>query len=58
MDPPESDFNPDIILTLDSEAADKLGINEWLYDLGTVIMELSRGCEFSFDAIMKNLGDL
>jgi hypothetical protein len=33
MDPAESDFFPDIILTMDSEYADKLGKQEIIYFL-------------------------
>lgn len=56
MEPPESDFNPDIVLTMDSAVAEKLGINQ-VNNLGTIIEQLNRGGEFSFDAIVKNLGD-
>lgn len=59
MDPPESDLYPDLILTLDSEYAEKLGMGSTNgTPLGPVIEELSRGSKFGFDAIIKSLGDL
>lgn len=43
MDPPESEFYPDIILTLDSEYVEKLSTQSYLDFLGSVIEQLGRG---------------
>ncbi len=60
MDPSESEFYPDLILTLDSEYADKLG-NYFRINspppIGETIEKLNRGSQFGFNAIIKNLGD-
>ncbi|CAD8056816.1 unnamed protein product [Paramecium primaurelia] len=48
MDPAESEFHPDLLLTADSEIA---------AELSSEIEKLERGSEFSFTAIIKSIGD-
>ncbi|CAK75765.1 unnamed protein product (macronuclear) [Paramecium tetraurelia] len=48
MDPAESEFHPDLLLTADSEIAT---------ELSSEIEKLERGSEFIFTAIIKSIGD-
>ncbi|CAK75661.1 unnamed protein product (macronuclear) [Paramecium tetraurelia] len=48
MDPAESEFHPDLLLTADSEVATELSLE---------IEKLERGSEFRFAAIIKSIGD-
>ncbi|CAD8062801.1 unnamed protein product [Paramecium sonneborni] len=48
MDPAESEFHPDLLLTADSEVA---------FQLSSEIEKLERGSEFSFTAVIKSVGD-